>query len=153
MREFRAEGRKADFDFDKAEKDFTAFVRELNERADGKHLPEGFVPEAVYWLIDGSEYIGRLSVRHRLNDHLLKIGGHIGYDIRPSKRKRGYGTMILRLGLRKAKELGIAKILLTCNENNLPSLKIIEKNGGVFENKLPNPAEGSDKMRFWIDVA
>src|SRR3989344_8456793 len=91
-----------------------------------------------------NQYIGRLSIRHKLNDHLLKIGGHIGYDIRPSKRSRGYGTAILRLGLPKAKELRIERALLTCNENNIASLKIIEKAGGVLESKVQNPGEGFD---------
>ena len=152
MKEFRAEGRKTDFDFAQAETDFATFVQELNERPDGKHLPAGFVPESIYWLVDGEEYIGRLSIRHKLNDHLLKIGGHIGYDIRPSKRSRGYGTAILRLGLPKAKELHVERALLTCNENNVASLKIIRKAGGVLESKAPNPEAGPDKMRFWIDL-
>ena len=153
IREFQLEGQKMEFSFDAAKRDFATFVRELNERVEGKHLPEGFVPESVYWLVDGDEYIGRLSIRHRLNKHLLEIGGHIGYDIRPSKRQRGYGTQILRLGLLKAKGLGIYRALLTCNATNTSSLKIIEKAGGILENKVPNPEGGPDKLRFWIDVA
>ena len=60
--------------------------------------------------------------------------------------------MILRLGLEKAKGLGIEKVLLTCNEDNIPSLKIIEKNGGTLDNKVSNPVEGPDKLRFWINL-
>lgn len=152
IREARDEGRKADFDFTLAEKDFGRFVRELNEHAVGKYLKEGFVPETVFWLVDQDKYIGRVSVRHFLNDHLLKVGGHIGYDIRPMERRKGYGTLILRLVLPKAKALGIEKALLTCDETNIASRKIIEKNGGVLENRVPNPNGGPDKLRFWIDL-
>ncbi|RJQ34792.1 GNAT family N-acetyltransferase [Candidatus Parcubacteria bacterium] len=153
IREAQAEGRKTEFDFDLAENHFERFVRELNEHAEGKHMKEGYVPETVLWLVGGMEYIGRVSIRHRLNDHLLKLGGHIGYDIRRSMRNKGYGTMILKLALPKAKELGIERALLTCDKTNIASRKIIEKNGGVLENKGPNPEGGPDKLRFWIDIA
>lgn len=153
IREAQAEGRKTEFDVELAEKDFERFVRELNERAEGKHLPEGFVPETVYWLVGGGEYVGRLSIRHRLTAHLLKIGGHIGYDIRPSKRQQGYGTEILRLGLMEAKKMGLERVLLTVDEGNIASRKIIEKNGGVLENSVPNPETGINKLRFWITIS
>jgi len=83
----------------------------------------------------------------------LEVGGHIGYDIRPSKRKQGYGNKILELALPKTKELGIHKALLTCDEPNTGSQKIIERNGGVLENVVDNPETGIRKMRFWITIA
>ena len=81
-----------------------------------------------------------------------RSAGHIGYDIRPSKRKQGYGSKILELALPKAKELDIERVLLTCDETNTGSRRIIEKNGGVLENQVKNPETGVDKLRFWIDV-
>jgi len=129
--------------------DFDHFVREETEKSEGKHLPEGFVPETVWWLVDQGEYIGRVSIRHELTPYLLKVGGHIGYDIRPSKRGQGYGSMILQLALPKAKELGIDKVLVTCDETNKPSRKIIEKAGGVLEDKQPTES-GVAKLRYWI---
>ncbi len=152
VREAQQEGRKAESDFKLAEKDFEQFVMELNEHAEGKHMKEGYVPETVLWLVEEAEYIGRVSIRHRLNDHLLKLGGHIGYDIRPSMRKKGYGMLILQLALPKAKELSIDRVLLTCDDCNIASRKIIEKNGGVLENQVPNPEGGPDKLRFWIEI-
>jgi len=152
MKEFRAEGRKADFDFEHAEADFVAVVERLNGRAKGRGLAEGYVPETVYWLVDNGEYIGGVRIRHYLTDELLKRGGHIGYSIRPSMRKKGYGTSILRLALPKAKELGIERALLTCDETNIASCRIIEKNGGALENAMPNPETGINKLRFWIDL-
>jgi predicted acetyltransferase len=131
------------------EEDFRKFVKGLEDNSKGINLPDGYVPATTYWLIDDDEFIGRVSVRHELTDNLMKFGGHIGYLIRPSKRKMGYGTTILKLGLEKAKELGINKILVTCDETNIASRKIIEKNGGIFENKLLQ-TEGPAKLRFWI---
>lgn len=150
-KEYRAEGRLR-FDLDLAEQDFSRFVKELNEHAAGMHMPEEFVPETVYWLVDGGEYIGQINIRHYLNDHLLQIGGHIGYDIRPTKRNRGYGTKQLQLVLPKVRELGIDRALITCDVSNTGSRKIIERAGAILENQVPNPEVGEDKLRFWIDV-
>ncbi len=134
------------------EANFDTYVQELKAETLGLGLPVGYVPNTLYWLTDGDEYIGRVTVRHRLNEHLESIGGHIGYDIRPSRRKQGYGSKILELALPKAKELGIKRVLITCDETNLGSRRVIEKNGGVFENKVPNPETGIDKLRYWITL-
>jgi len=87
-----------------------------------------------------------------LNSDLLKWGGHIGYEIRPSKRRHGYGTEILRLGLEKAKQVGLHKALVTCDETNIGSKKIIENNGGQFENALAIDGSPVKKLRYWIDI-
>jgi len=88
-----------------------------------------------------------------LTSELERLHGHTGYEIRPSQRGRGYGTAILKLALPKAKEIGLNRVLLTCDETNIASRKIIEKNGGVLETKEENPATGVDKLRFWISLA
>ena len=89
--------------------------------------------KAGYLLLNYSEFIGRVSIQHTLTDH-LKEGGHIGYYIRPSKRKLGYGKKILELSLVEARELGLRKVLVTCDNDNICSQKIIEANGGILEN-------------------
>ncbi|TSC87073.1 MAG: GCN5-related N-acetyltransferase [Parcubacteria group bacterium Gr01-1014_8] len=152
VREYRADGKPIRFDFDMAESDFPRFVKELNEHAEGLHMPEDYVPETIFWLVDGGEYIGQINIRHYLNGHLLTIGGHIGYDIRPSRRNRGYGTKQLQMVLPKAKELGIDRVLVTCDVSNVGSRKIIEHGGGFLENQVPNPDTGEDKLRFWINL-
>ena len=134
LREYHAEERFLTDDAGAISKDFSAFVEAEKGKARGENLPSGFIPETRYWLVDGDEYIGEAGVRHYLTPHLLQIGGHIGYVIRPSKRKQGYGKLILKLTLEKAKEMGIEKALLTCDITNEGSRKIIEGNGGVFEN-------------------
>lgn len=136
--------------YDLVEKDFSAYVQTLADRALGKGLPPGYVPDTRLWLVDRGEYIGSTSIRHDLNEYLLTTGGHIGYNIRPSRRMLGYGKEILRLALPEARGLGLRKVLLTCDETNTGSRKIIEVNGGVFEDKRPNPDGGPDKLRYWI---
>ncbi|HWO07164.1 MAG TPA: GNAT family N-acetyltransferase [Candidatus Paceibacterota bacterium] len=134
------------------ERDFSAYVERKISQSRGENLPEGYVPATEFWLVDGDEYIGSVNIRHRLTEYLRTLGGHIGYDIRPSKRGRGYGTKILELALPKARELGIERVLVTCDATNVASRKIIEKNGGVLKNSVPNPAAGVEKLRFWIAV-
>ncbi len=130
--------------------DFATFVREERERSEGKHLPEGYVPETIFWLVEDEEYRGCLRIRHVLNEHLLRIGGHIGYDIRPSMRRRGYGNRILELGVGEAHKLGIERILLTCDSTNLASRKIIERAGGVLNDEVQQGGGKPAKLRFWI---
>lgn len=133
-------------------KDFLSYVTKILSQAEGKNLPEGYLPQIQYWLIDQGVFIGRAVIRPSLNETLLKEGGHIGYDIRPSKRKMGYGKKILELTLLKAKELGLDKLLITCDETNIGSKIIIERNGGIFENRLQIYEGKPAKLRYWITL-
>ncbi len=137
-----------------AEKEsFADFVKRLKDNVYGLSLPPGYVPASTFWLIVGEEVIGRLQIRHELNEHLLKYGGHIGYYIKPSKRRMGYGKEALSLGLIEAGKLGLKKVLVTCDETNIGSRKIIEANGGVLENIIEGESAGQpSKMRYWIQV-
>lgn len=135
-----------------AQSHFDEFVNQVLGYARGIGLPEGFVPQTDYWLVDDGEFIGRVSIRHKLTPKLERLHGHIGYEIRPGRRGKGYGTAILKFVLPMAKELGLARVLLTCDETNEASRKIIEKNDGVLENKVPNPTSGVNKLRFWINL-
>jgi predicted acetyltransferase len=152
VQEFQAEGRQLHYDLNSITGDFGAFVQELHDKKDRSKLKPGIVPGSDFWLIDNNEFIGRLSLRHELNENLLMVGGHIGYEIRPSKRRRGYGTEILRLGLEKAKELGLRRVLVTCDEDNVGSKKIIEHNGGQFENAIQIEGDNVRKLRYWFDI-
>lgn len=129
---------------------FEEFVQQLNDNAKGINLPQGYVPATMFWLIDKDEVIGRAQIRHELNDYLLKYGGHIGFYIRPSKRRMGYGTKILELALIEAKKLSISKALITCDDNNVGSQRIIEANGGVLENIIAAEEGKPKKRRYWI---
>lgn len=129
---------------------FKEFTNRLNGWSEGIDLPPGYIPETVYWFVEDKEYIGRICLRHLLTKELILEGGHIGYEIRPSKRNEGYGTKMLSLVLEKAKERGLEKVLITCDEDNVPSRKVIENNGGILEN-IYDPKNGKkSKLRYWI---
>jgi predicted acetyltransferase len=130
---------------------FEDYVQRMGNDAKGLNLLKGNVPATTFWLMDKNILIGRVQIRHKLNDSLLKRGGHIGYYIRPSKRKMGYGKEILRLALLETKKLGISKVLITCYYDNLASQKIIEANGGVLENTIKIEKDKPETRRYWID--
>lgn len=152
--EAQAEGRYEDLDVEELERDFPAYVDDLLSRTQRNPSRPELVPETIWWLVEGSEFFGRVSIRHELNEELLRVGGHIGYDIRPSMRRKGYGTLILRLALEKARELGLDRVLLTCRADNVGSWKIIEANGGVLENEVEVdlPIGRVLARRYWIEL-
>jgi len=129
---------------------FDKYVKMLEDYSKGVNLPTDYVPSTDYWLVDVNEYIGRVTIRHRLNESLEKLGGHIGYTIRPSKRTLGYGTKMLEIALPKAKKLRLEKVLLMCDKTNIASAKIIEKNGGKFQDEQEQGKGKPPKLRYWI---
>lgn len=141
-----------DLDTTWLEQHFDEYVSRVLGQAEGKNLPEGFVPQTTLWLADNGEFIGSISIRHSLTEHLRREGGHIGYDIRPSKRRMGYGKKLLALALPEAKALGFTEVLLTCNADNTGSKKIIEANGGVFENSIAVHDGKQTKLRYHITL-
>jgi len=131
--------------------DFPAIIKKLRGFEQGIGLQEGYVNHSTYWLINGeNKILGAVNIRHKLNEDLLKSGGHIGYGIRPSERKKGYATEALRLSLEIAKEFGIHKALLTCDKKNIGSAKTIQKHHGILESEeLYN---GKMLQRYWIYI-
>lgn len=132
--------------------DFPAYVRGLLDGARGAGLPAGRVPSSTFWLAAGRRLIGRSSIRHHLNADLSYEGGHVGYDIRPAERGKGYGTLILRHTLEEARRLGIARVLLTCDTDNVASAKIIERNGGRLQEQAVSKRSGKLISRYWIEL-
>lgn len=145
----RKDGRK-NIDFKKLANDFEGFLRVRRDYERGEKLPKGHVPTSFYWLVDGKKFIGEVNIRHRLTKNLQKMGGHIGYRVRPSERKKGFGKKILALALKKAKALKLKKVLLTCDDKNTGSWKIIESNGGVLKKKAQY--KGKLKRYYWIKI-
>jgi predicted acetyltransferase len=123
---------------------FAALLQQLADRRAGIALPPGWVAASTYWLVEGAEYLGTVSIRHELTDSLRLVGGHIGYEIRPSRRRQGLGTRMLALALPRARELGIDPALITCDTTNVASRRIIEHAGG----RLDSASDG--KLRFWV---
>ncbi len=110
----------------------------------------GLVPATRFWLIShDNRYLGDVDVRHQLNQALGRFGGHIGYKIRPSERRKGYGKLICKLGIDEARKLGIGDILITCDDDNIGSCKIIEANGGQLQDKIDNNRAVLTR-RYWI---
>ena len=121
----------------------------------GKDLPEHCVKATYFWLVDNDEFIGEISIRHSLTDSLLRYGGNIGYGIRYSHWNKGLGTIMLSKALEYARDvLGLSKVLITCNDNNYGSARVIEKNGGILQDKIINKIEGVEKLsrRYWIEL-
>jgi predicted acetyltransferase len=125
--------------------EFERYVEDLKRDA----LPEAarppeWVPATMLWYVDGEAWLGRLSIRHQLTRFLLEIGGHIGYVVRPSARRKGYATAMLAESLPIAAELGIDPALVTCDTDNDASRKVIEACGGELED------ERNGKLRYWV---
>lgn len=135
--------------------DTVDIVKKHKDNRDRSKLQPGYVPSYDYFLIDGELFIGIIHIRIELTSALLRYGGHIGYAINPKYWRRGYGTKLLTLGLKKAKELGIKeKVLITCDDDNVGSYKIIENKGGILENKVQNVYNEETFLtrRYWIDL-
>jgi predicted acetyltransferase len=132
--------------------DFPAYLRGLREGERGLNLPAGRVPYSTFWLSAGRRLLGRTTVRHHLTPELEYEGGHIGYDIRPSERGKGYGTLILRLALEKARERGWRRVLLSCDTDNVGSAKVIERNGGRLEGHAISRRSGKRLSRYWVEL-
>ena len=131
---------------------FDALILRLQQARNPATAAPGDLPYEDFWMMDGAKWIGKLTLRTTINEKYLHAGGHIGYEIRPSSRRCGYGTALLRLGLEKARERGLSRVLLTCDETNIGSRKIIESNGGRLENSVAVKGQDVRKMRYWIKL-
>jgi predicted acetyltransferase len=131
--------------------DFLGMVQFLLNNEKGINLPEGWVRDSTYWLVNESNRVlGAVNIRHSLTERLFNCGGHIGYGIRPSERRKGYATKILGFSLGKTKELGIEKVLVVCDADNIASERTILKNGGK-EDVSFTEENGNVVKRFWIE--
>ena len=139
--------------YETVRQDFTAYLKKLDNQAKGLNLPPGIVPMDTFWLVkDGVAILGESRLRHSLLPHLRVEGGHIGYAIRPSARCQGYGTLILELTLEKARQMGLERVLVTCDHDNIGSKKIIEKNGGVLSGQGISPSSHKVVLQYWIEL-
>ena len=128
------------------------WLEELNKRSCEDTVPKGLVPSSTYLGVrEKDNYIvGMIDIRHYLNEYLTQAGGHIGYGVRKTERNKGYAKQMLKLALEKCKELKIKKVLITCDEDNIASEKVILSANAKLED-IRN-VDGENKKRFWIDL-
>ena len=141
-----------DSGLDKYLDDYEGWLEFLGKLSNPSTVPSGYCPGYEYFLIrkNDSKLVGLINLRYNLNKNLLLHGGHIGYSIKVSERRKGYNKINLYLCLIKARELGLDKVLLTAYDDNIGSVKTILDAGGVLENKIND--NGKLLGRYWIDV-
>ena len=143
------------------EQDFSPYMIRRNDYRDFdfylEHLElkeeaEGRVPDSTFFCLDFDRniFVGAINIRHYLNESLLQAGGHIGDGIRPSERRKGYATAMIKLGLEECRKLDITKVLMVCDKDNIGSAKSIRNNGGILENEVVE--DGVVMQRYWITI-
>lgn len=157
LEEYHEEGRCLYYDLLKIRQDFDAFVETLRAERGQPHQPYqewvAPVPETVTWFVKDDQYLGSLEIRHRLNWHLERWGGHMHFIIRPSMRGSGFGKKILLKGLPIANYLGIEKALVTIAPDNGAAIRVVESCGGVFGDEMPETDEFPARLRYWLDCS
>ena len=144
------------------EQDFSPYMIRRNDYHDFdyylanleiKKEQDGRVPDSTFFCLDTDRniFVGAINIRHYLNEELLYTGGHIGDGIRPGERRKGYATAMIGLGLEECRKLGITKVLMTCDKDNIGSAKSIMNNGGVLENEVME--DGVLEQRYWITLS
>lgn len=126
---------------------FDDYLRWLHAcRLEDSPRPPGHVPSTALWWVAGTDYLGRIAVRHQLTPSLVEAGGHVGYDIRPSARRRGHATAMLGATLPVAYALRIDPVLITCAADNGGSRAVIERNGGILDDQR------GAVLRYWVST-
>lgn len=131
---------------------FEKLLDELEMYRTGENLPEGHVSSNTFFLLDGEKLIGSGGLRHALSASLAVYGGHIGYNVRPSERRKGYGSLIMDLTLEKARAIGLERVFITCDTDNIASSKIIENHGGRLENRMFYEPVEKLISQYWIEL-
>ena len=130
---------------------FNDFLTDLERKKHEETVNANFSPQTMFGFFVDGKLVGGFVLRHDISKGaLINHGGNIGYFIRPSERKKGYGTEMLKSALEKAKDIGLDKIMVSCRKENIASAKVIESNGGIFENERYDDVKGETYRRYWI---
>ncbi len=155
LAEFHEEQRYLFLSTNEVDENYENFIDLLNDGKRHLHKPYADwaepVPETVLWLVKDEQFIGTFNVRHRLNWHLEKWGGHINFVIRPSMRNKGFGKKILQKGMPCACYIGIERALLTVDPNNEAAVKVVEFCGAVLEDETTQTERFPPRRRYWLD--
>ena len=141
-----------EFLFDLEQAAWPVYCRRLKSQRLGVDLPEDRVPATFLVAEAEGQIVGRASIRHALNAYLAEVGGHIGYAVRPGFRRRGYATAIMRQSLAVASSIGLQRVLMTCDDDNVGSAKVIQNCGGVLENIAADCDGSVAKRRYWVEI-
>jgi predicted acetyltransferase len=127
------------------------WLKLLKDNSNEKTVHSNWVVASTFFVVRKSDQkiIGMIDIRHTLNDLLRNYGGHIGYGVRPSERRKGYATQMLKMGLEYARQIGLTKVMLACYKDNLASRKTIEKCNGIFEKEVLH-TDGKIVQIYWI---
>jgi predicted acetyltransferase len=132
--------------------DYISLLRKLEAYRNSETCPAQFVPSDTYFLVNKyNKLLGAITIRHYLNEELLKFDGNIGYGIRPTERGKGYAKTMLKMAFEVCENMGMKRILVTCNKDNIASAKTIIANGGIFENEMIEE-NGTVIERYWIEL-
>ncbi len=154
MRSAQRDLRADDFDFAfglRPETSWPEYVEQLDQFRRAERLPEPWVPATFLLAFVEEDLVGRTSIRHQLNDYLLAVGGHIGYAVLPAFRRLGFATEILVQSLVVARSYDVHPVLITCDDDNDASARVITRCGGVLENIVESPEGGPSRRRYWIE--
>ncbi|MDX9730999.1 MAG: GNAT family N-acetyltransferase [Bdellovibrionales bacterium] len=128
-------------------------LRKLEEQKQKTKLPANMVPSTMLYGFSGEHIVGRMNIRHELNESLTQRGGHLGYAVSPRFRKQGFATELFRQSIAACRKLGLNDILVTCGDQNHASWRIIEKFGGLLENTFDDRRTGEIVRRYWVNIA
>jgi predicted acetyltransferase len=151
--EFRAAGEPYHGKYQEpARNDMPSLLARWDAQSRAVDLEPGHAAVSFFWLVDAADrVVGSARLRHWISEQLFRCGGHIGYDIRPSARRRGYAKRLCAMMLNRARARGIVRALLTCDADNAASRRVIEANGGRLHSRVRN-RRGKDHLRFWVDL-
>lgn len=153
--EYHQDGMLKELEYKRVAGDFDAFIADLCDDLGSHHRNHEAwsekVRETVLWMVKEDEFIGFVKIRHRINWHLERFGGHVSFSIRPTMRGRGFGKKLLQRALPTIHAIGIEKALITIAPTNLPARRIVEFCGGVFEDETPMTEKFPAQLRFWIN--
>lgn len=131
---------------------FEEWLKAIVDNSFEETVRQGFVPSSTYLAVrvEDDKLLGMIDIRHKLNEYLFNFGGHIGYSIRKSERRKGYAKEMLEQALGKCREMGLDKVLITCDKENIASASTIKSQGGVLENEVNE--EDEIVQRYWINL-
>ena len=131
---------------------FEEWLKAIVDNSFEETVRQGFVPSSTYLAVrvEDDKLLGMIDIRHKLNEYLFNFGGHIGYSIRKSERRKGYAKETLGQALGKCREMGLDKVLITCDKENIASASTIKSQGGVLENEVNE--EDEIVQRYWINL-